>query len=109
MQTGREEYKAFANFWEYREWWDLFAANPVKPFAKTPVAGLNSEWVHAYSHINSFNAAAEAYRVNGDEYYLDAMKNVYEWMQEYQTFATGGFGAELEHIMPMYRVVATLT
>ncbi len=109
MQTGREEYKAFASFWEYRDWWDLFASNPVKPFAKTPVAGLNSEWVHAYSHINSFNAAAEAYRVKGDEYYLDAMKNIYEWMQNYQTFATGGFGAELEHIMPMNRVVATLT
>jgi hypothetical protein len=109
MQTGREEYKAFANFWEYRDWWDLFASNPVKPFAKTPVAGLNSEWVHAYSHINSFNAAAEAYRVKGNEYYLDAMKNIYEWLQNYQTFATGGFGPELEHLMPMNRVVATLT
>ncbi len=109
MQTGREEYKAFAGFWEYHEWWELFAAKPVKPFTKTPVAGLNSEWVHAYSHINSFNAAAEAYRVKGDEYYLDAMKNLYEWMQDYQTFATGGFGAELEHIMPMNRVVATLS
>lgn len=108
MQTGSEQYKAYAGFWEYREWWDLFAANPVKPFAKTPVAGLNSEWVHAYSHINSFNAAAEAYRVKGDGYYLDAMKNMYDWMQDYQTFATGGFGAELEHIMPLSRVVATL-
>jgi hypothetical protein len=108
MQTGNEQYKAYANFWEYRDWWDMFTADPVKPFTKTPVAGLNSEWVHAYSHINSFNAAAEAYRVKGDEYYLDAMKNIYEWMQDYQTFATGGFGAELEHIMPMNRVVATL-
>jgi uncharacterized protein len=108
MQTGREEYKAFANFWEYRDWWDLFAVNPVKPFARTPVAGLNSEWVHAYSHLNSFNAAAEAYRVKGDSYYLDAMKNIYDWMQDYQTFATGGFGPELEHIMPISRVVATL-
>ena len=108
LQTGREQYKAFANFWEYKEWWDLFASDPVKPFAKTPVAGLNSEWVHAYSHINSFNAAAEAYHVKGDTYYLDAMKNMYDWIQDYQTFATGGFGAELEHIMPMSRVVATL-
>jgi hypothetical protein len=108
MQTGREEYKAFAGFWEYHDWWDMFASAPVKPFEKTPVAGLNSEWVHAYSHTNSFNAAAEAYRVKGDAYYLDAMKNVYDWMKDYQTFATGGFGPELEHIMPMNRVVATL-
>lgn len=107
-QTGREQYKAYAEFWEYRDWWYMFASHPVKPFAKTPVAGLNSEWVHAYSHINSFNGAAEAYRVKGNEYYLDAMKNMYDWMQDYQTFATGGFGAELEHIMPMDRVVATL-
>ena len=42
-------------------------------------------------------------------YYLDAMKNIYEWMQNYQTFSTGGYGAELEHIMPMNRVVATLS
>lgn len=108
MQTGREPYKAFAGFWEYHEWWDLFATDPVKPFTVTPVAGLNSEWVHAYSHVNSFNAAAEAYRVKGDAYYLNAMKNIYDWMQNYQNFATGGYGAELEHIMPMNRVVATL-
>ena len=67
-----------------------------------------SEWVHAYSHINSFNAAAEAYRVKGDAYYLNAMKNLYDWMQDYQTFATGGFGSEYEHIMPMNRIVQAL-
>ncbi len=109
LQTGKQPYKAFANFWEYREWWDLFASNPVKPFLKTPVAGLNTEWVHAYSHINSFNAAAEAYRVKGDLYYLNAMKNLYDWMQSYQTFATGGYGPELEHIMPLNRIVGTLS
>ncbi len=109
LQTGREQYKAYAHFWEYIEWWDLFSADPVKPFAKTPVAGLNSEWVHAYSHINSFNAATEAFRVKGDEYYLNAMKNAYDWMQDYQTFATGGFGPELEHIMPVDRMVASLS
>jgi hypothetical protein len=109
MQTGKDQYKKFANFWEYHEWWDMFAVKPVKPFTKTPVAGLNSEWVHAYSHINSFNAAAEAYRVKGNPYYLDAMKNLYEWLMDYQVFATGGFGPELEHIMPMNRVVATLS
>jgi hypothetical protein len=108
IQTGREEYKDLANFWEYKEWWDMFATQPVKPFSKTPVAGLNSEFCHAYSHINSFNAAAEAYRVKGDVYYLDAMKNLYNWMQDYQVFATGGFGPELEHIMPMARIVRTL-
>ena len=109
MQTGNVAYKDFANYWEYTEWWDLFATQPVKPFAKTPVSGMFSEWVHAYSHINSFNAAAEAYRVKGDAYYLNAMKNLYDWMQDSQTFATGGFGPEYEHIMPMDRIVQTLT
>jgi len=108
MQTGRVEYKAFGNFWEYTEWWDMFAAVPVKPFERTPVAGLNSEWVHAYSHTNSFNAAAEAYRVTDNPYYLDVMKHFYDWMWNYQTFATGGFGPELEHIMPMHRIVTSL-
>jgi uncharacterized protein len=109
MQTGIEQYRSYASFWEYRDWWDLFAVKPVKPFTKTPVAGLNSEWVHAYSHVNSFNAAAEAYRVKGNPYYLDAMKNLYDWMQDYETFATGGYGPELEHLMPVNRIVKTLT
>jgi hypothetical protein len=109
LQTGRKEYRDYADFWEYTEWWDLFATQPVKPFSKTPVAGINTEWVHAYSHINSFNAAAEAYRVKGDAYYLDAMKNLYDWMQDDQTFATGGFGPEFEHLMPMDRIVQTMT
>jgi hypothetical protein len=108
-QTGREAYKDYAEFWEYTEWWDLFASQPVKPFAKTPVAGINTEWVHAYSHLNSFNGAAEAYRVKGDPYYLNAMKNLYDWMQDHQMFATGGFGPEFEHLMPMDRIVQTLT
>ncbi len=108
IQTGYKQYKDFAGFWEYTEWWDMFATQPIKPFTKTPVAGLNTEWVHAYSHINSFNAASEAYRVKGDAYYLNAMKNLYDWMQNYQMFATGGYGPELEHIMPVYRIVQTL-
>jgi hypothetical protein len=109
IETGKQVYRELAEFWEYPEWWDLFAAQPVRPFAKTPVAGINTEWVHAYSHVNSFNAAAEAYRVKGDPYYLNAMKNLYDWIQDDQTFATGGFGPEFEHLMPMDRIVQTLT
>lgn len=109
IETGKQVYRELAAFWEYTGWWDLFATQPVRPFAKTPVAGINTEWVHAYSHVNSFNAAAEAYRVKGDPYYLNAMKNLYDWMQDDQTFATGGFGPEFEHLMPMDRIVQTLT
>ena len=107
--TGKEEYRDFAEFWEYREYWDQFAKQPVTPFEKTPVTGMNTEYCHAYSHINSFNSAAEAYRVKGDVYYLAAMKNAYDWMQTGQMFATGLFGARLEHLRPIGLVAERLT
>lgn len=107
--TGKKEYKNFAGFWEYTEYWNQFATKPINPFAKAPIAGMNREYCHAYSHINSFNSAAEAYRVKGDARYLDAMKNAYDWMQTEQMFATGGYGPFLEHLMPIDKVAKSLT
>ena len=109
MQTGNAEYKNIAGYWEYKDYWDEFAENPVRPFSKTPVTGLNSEWCHTYSHINSFNAAAEAYRVKGNEYYLNALKNVYDWIQTSEMFVTGGYGPFLEHLMPLDSIAESLT
>ena len=106
--TGKDEYKDYASFWEYREYWDEFVTEPVQPLAKKPATGMNSQWCHAYSHVNSFNAAAEAYRAKGDDYYLNAMKNAYDWLQNDQVFATGGYGPELEHLMPIDSVARTL-
>jgi uncharacterized protein len=109
MTTGDIKYKNMGTLFEYREYWDEFVTQPVTPFARAPVAGQNAEFCHAYSHLNSFNAAGEAYRAKGDAYYLTAMKNAYDWMQNEQMFATGGYGPELEHLMPMDRITASLS
>ena len=106
--TGNEKYREYAKFWEYTDWWDMFAYQPIKPFMQTPVAGNNKEFCHAYSHTNALNSAAQAYRVTGDKYYFNTIKNYYDWMQNCQIFATGGYGPELEHIMPMPRIINAL-
>ncbi|HVH50439.1 MAG TPA: beta-L-arabinofuranosidase domain-containing protein, partial [Candidatus Bathyarchaeia archaeon] len=46
---------------------------------------------HAYSHVNAFSSAMQAYLVLGDEKYLRAAKNGFRMVQE-QSYATGGWG-----------------
>jgi hypothetical protein len=46
---------------------------------------------HAYSHVNSFSSAAQAYLTLGSEKHLRAAKNAFA-MLEAQSFATGGWG-----------------
>ena len=105
--TGYEKAKQAAEYWEYREYWDLFYKGE-NPFPKKPKAGLFSEFCHAYSHVNSFNSAAMAYQVKGDPYYLDAMVKFHDFMTQTQTYCTGGFGSEYEHIMPLDRMINAL-
>jgi uncharacterized protein len=81
--TGNPFYKDFAATWLYHAYWDKFL-NSTNPDA---VQGI-----HAYSHVNTFSSAAMAYWVTGDEKYLRTIKNAYDWMQNEQCFATGGFG-----------------
>jgi len=83
--TGNPMYREFADVWLYPAYWDKFAgtADP-----------RDTQGVHAYSHCNSFSSAALAYDVTGDEKYLRAMKNFYDWMQKRQTYATGGYGPD---------------
>jgi DUF1680 family protein len=88
--TGNAMYKDFGDVWQYPAYWDKFleTAEPK-----------NASGVHAYSHVNSFSSAAMAYDVTGDEKYLRAMKNMYDFLQNLQCYATGGYGP-VERIMP---------
>ena len=88
--TGNSKFKAFADVWLYPAYWNKFAetADPADAWG-----------VHAYSHVNTFSSAAMAYAVTGDEKYLRIIRNAYDFLQNTQCYATGGFGPS-ERIMP---------
>ena len=65
-------------------YWDKFI-NSANPDGVQGASG-------AYSHVNTFSSAAMAYAVTGDKQYLRVIKNAYDWLQNVQCFATGGFG-----------------
>ena len=49
--------------------------------------------VHAYSHVNIvFEPRRWRYAVTGEEQYLNVIKNAYDFLQNVQCYATGGFG-----------------
>lgn len=102
-----EKAKELAEKFEYREFWDLFYKDS-DPFSKRPVAGLYSEFCHAYSHVNSFNSCAKNYEISGDPYYLKALRSFYRFMQTEEVFATGGYGSNYEHLMPKNRIIDAL-
>src|SRR3954471_6866501 len=47
---------------------------------------------HAYSHVNAFCSAMQAYITLGSEKHLPAAKNGFEMLTKTQSFATGGWG-----------------
>lgn len=49
---------------------------------------------HAYSHVNAFSSAMQAYLVLGTEKHLRAAKNGFEFLTTTQSFATGGWGPD---------------
>ena len=49
---------------------------------------------HAYSHVNCMSSAAQAYINLGDEKYLRAARNGFEFLRTTQSFATGGWGPD---------------
>ena len=81
--TGNPKFKSFAEMWLYHSYWNKFA-NTSDP---TDALG-----VHAYSHVNTFSSAAMTYAVSGDPTYLQIIKNAYDFLQNTQCYATGGFG-----------------
>ena len=81
--TGNPRFKAFAEVWLYPAYWNKFA-DTAEP--------ADAHGVHAYSHVNTLSSAAMAYKVTGDETYLKIIKNAYDFLQNTQCYATGGYG-----------------
>jgi uncharacterized protein len=89
--TSNPDYKTFAEAWLYHAWWNKFA--------KTD-APADAHGVHAYSHVNTFSSAAMAYDVLGDESYLRILRNGYDYLQQTQVYATGGYGPNERFMAP---------
>jgi hypothetical protein len=49
---------------------------------------------HAYSHVNAFSSAMQAYITLGSEKHLRAAQNGFEMLATTQSFATGGWGPD---------------
>jgi DUF1680 family protein len=88
--TGNAKFRDFASVWHYDAYWDKFANS------NSPVLNYG---LHAYSHVNTFSSAAMAYAVTGDPKYLTIVRNAYDFIQDSQCYATGGYGP-MERIMP---------
>jgi uncharacterized protein len=88
--AGDAKIKAFADTYLDHEFWNKFAASSTpQDFAE----------VHAYSHVNTFSSVAMAYAVTGEERYLDILRHAYDFMQDTQCYATGGYGP-MERLLP---------
>lgn len=81
--TGEAKYKEFGDVWRYDAYWNKFDAT-AQP--------AGAQGVHAYSHCNSFSGAAMAYAITGDPRLLRILKNFYDFLQNSQCYATGGYG-----------------
>jgi DUF1680 family protein len=55
---------------------------------------------HAYSHINCMSSAMQAYFTLGDEKYLRAARNGFDFLHTTQSFATGGWGPDENFRVP---------
>ena len=102
LLTGDTKYRDFAKVWEYKEYWDFFAKTQGGDIFTKP------GWYHAYSHVNTFNGLATAYMAKGDPAYLKTLKNAYDYLQENQCWATGGYGPN-ESLMPRDGLVKMLS
>src|ERR1035437_9145658 len=49
---------------------------------------------HAYSHVNAFSSAMQAYLVLGKQKHLRAAQNGFDFLRSTQSFATGGWGPD---------------
>jgi DUF1680 family protein len=88
--TGNSKYKTFGDLWRYNHYWGMFTG-------KVP---LNVKDFHAYSHVNTLSSAAMTYAVTGEPEYLKTLVNAYDYFQDVQCYATGGYG-------PAERLVAS--
>ena len=107
--TGKElnEYYDFAKKFIYKDFYDIFV-NGKNLYDYSPEHGINTQYFHAYSHVNSLNSAAALYKKTGDEYYLDAMVKFYDWLYREQELTTGGFGCHTEWLCPREKQISYL-
>jgi len=89
--TGNPKFRTFAEAWLYPVYWNKFAAT---------AAPTDAHGVHAYSHVNTFSSAAMAYDVSGDPTYLRIIRNAYDYLQQTQCYATGGYGPNERFMAP---------
>jgi len=97
--TGDKRYYDFAKVWEYTAYWDIFARDE-SPFQEILRTNPRHESYHAYSHVNTLSSAAMAYRINGNQHYLDTIVDAYSFLKETQLYATGGYGPEEQFVVP---------
>jgi len=90
--TGDEKYRRFADLWRFTDYWNAFSG--AAPTAVT------RHGHHAYSHVNTMSSCAMAYAVTGEKPYLDAIAADYDWLQQTQCYATGGFGPDEDLVAP---------
>ena len=94
--TGDAKYRDFAKVWEFAAFWHRFDETPTR-----------IDPVHAYSHVNSLCGLGAAYLATGEDHYLNTLEKAYDYLQENQVFATGGFGPG-EGLVPRSDLVASL-
>jgi len=81
--TGLAKYREFGDVWRYDAYWNRFAETSDP---------RGAQGVHAYSHCNTFSSAAMLYQLDGDPRLLQILKNFYDFLQNSQCYATGGYG-----------------
>jgi hypothetical protein len=87
-RSGDNKYRSLAERFIYHEYYNALAEN------HNALPGM-----HAYSHVNTFSSAMQAYLVLGDEKYLRAATNGLRMVQE-QSYATGGWGPNEAFVVP---------
>lgn len=88
QRSGDKHYKELGERFIYHEYYDALAEN------RNALPGK-----HAYSHVNTFSSAMQAYLTLGDEKYLRAATNGLRMVQE-QSYATGGWGPDEAFVEP---------
>lgn len=81
--TGKNVFRTFADLWLYKSYWDKFLDSS---------APAGTEFLHSYSHVNTFSGVAMAYAVTGQADYLRILRNAYDYVTRTQAYATGAYG-----------------
>jgi DUF1680 family protein len=88
-------------FLAYQRSGDTFYRDLAKRFLEddtyfNPLAEGNNvlPFEHAYSHVNAFSSAMQAYLTLGSEKHLQAAKNGFDMLLTTQSFVTGGWGPD---------------